>query len=129
MDVVRPFGGEPEQQRTSVWIGYDSEAIYFAFRCYDDEPAKIRSTISRRDNVWSDDWVGVSLDSSRAGQIAYHMFVNPAASRWMRSRVPTKTPHRTGSGRVPVRLTQRVTSSKSGCRFRASGFAVGMTCA
>ena len=73
-----PLRGEPELQRTSVGIGYDSEAIYFAFRCYDDEPAKIRSTISRRDNVWSDDWVGVSLDSSRAGQIAYHMFVNPS---------------------------------------------------
>jgi len=73
-----PLRGEPEQQRTSVWIGYDSQAIYFAFRCYDDEPDKIRSTISRRDNVWNDDWVGVSLDSSRAGQIAYHMFVNPS---------------------------------------------------
>jgi hypothetical protein len=57
-----PLRGEPEQQRTSVWIGYDSQAIYFAFRCYDDEPDKIRSTISRRDNVWNDDWVGVSLE-------------------------------------------------------------------
>ena len=73
-----PLRGEPEQQRTKVWIGFDDEAIYFAFRCYDTEPDKIRSTISRRDNVWNDDWVGVSLDSSRAGQIAYHMFVNPS---------------------------------------------------
>jgi hypothetical protein len=73
-----PLRGEPEQQQTKVWIGYDNEAIYFAFRCYDAEPGKIRSTISRRDNVWNDDWVGVSLDSSRAGQIAYHMFVNPS---------------------------------------------------
>jgi hypothetical protein len=73
-----PLRGEAEQQHTDVWIGYDSEAIYFAFRCRDDEPEKIRSTISRRDSVWNDDWVGVSLDSSRAGQIAYHMFVNPS---------------------------------------------------
>ena len=73
-----PLRGEPEQQRTSVWVGYDNEAIYFAFRCYDDEPDKIRATISRRDNVWNDDWVGVSLDSSRAGQLACHMFVNPS---------------------------------------------------
>ena len=42
-----PLRGEPEQQKTSVWIGYDNEAIYFAFRCYDAEPDKIRSTISR----------------------------------------------------------------------------------
>jgi hypothetical protein len=38
-----PLRGEPEQQRTSVWIGYDNEAIYFAFRCYDAEPDRIRS--------------------------------------------------------------------------------------
>src|SRR5262249_4765161 len=50
----------------------------FAFKCFDAEPDKIRTTISRRDTVWNDDWVGVSLDSSRAGQLAYHMFVNPS---------------------------------------------------
>jgi hypothetical protein len=58
-----PLRGEAEQQHTDVWIGYDSEAIYFAFRCRDDEPEKIRSTISRRDSVWNDDWVGVTLCS------------------------------------------------------------------
>ena len=73
-----PLRGEAEQQHTQVWVAYDSKAIYFAFKALDSEPDKIRTTISRRDNVWSDDWVGVSLDSSRAGQIAYHMFVNPS---------------------------------------------------
>ena len=73
-----PLRGEPAQQRTQVWIVYDDKAIYFAFRCLDPEPARIRSTISRRDNVWNDDWVAVSLDSNRAGQVAYHMFVNPS---------------------------------------------------
>ena len=72
-----PLRGEPEQQRTKVWIGFDNQAIYFAFRL-DTDPDRIRSTISRRDNVWNDDWVGVSLDSSRAGQLVYHMFVNPS---------------------------------------------------
>src|SRR6266545_968206 len=56
----------------------DADAIYFAFRCFDDEPGKIRTTITRRDNAWNDDWIAVSLDSSRAGQVAYHMFVNPS---------------------------------------------------
>lgn len=73
-----PLRGEPERQRTDVWVAYDRDAIYFAFRCHDAEPDKIRTTISRRDQVWNDDWVGVSLDSSRAGQVAYHMFVNPS---------------------------------------------------
>ena len=73
-----PLRGEPAQQQTVVWIGYDDEALYFAFQCRDPEPGSIRTTISRRDNAWNDDWVAVSLDSSRAGQIAYHMFVNPS---------------------------------------------------
>jgi hypothetical protein len=73
-----PLRGEPARQRTSVWIAYDNDALYFAFRCFDEEPSKIRSTITRRDNVWNDDWIAVSLDSTRAGQVAYHMFVNPS---------------------------------------------------
>jgi hypothetical protein len=73
-----PLRGEKELLQTQVWIAYDDKAIYFAFKCLDPEPDKIRTTISRRDNVWNDDWVGVSLDSSRAGQMAYHMFINPS---------------------------------------------------
>src|SRR5678815_4705174 len=73
-----PLRGEPARQRTSVWIAYDDKALYFAFRCFDDEPSKIRTTITRRDNAWNDDWIGVSLDSTHAGQVAYHMFVNPS---------------------------------------------------
>ena len=73
-----PMRGEPAAEKTEVWVGYDDEALYFAFRCLDTQPEKIRTTISRRDNAFSDDWVGVSLDSSRAGQLAYHLFVNPS---------------------------------------------------
>jgi len=73
-----PSRGQREQLQTQVWVAYDDKAIYFAFKCLDPEPDKIRTTISRRDNVWNDDWVGVSLDSSRAGQVAYHMFINPS---------------------------------------------------
>jgi hypothetical protein len=73
-----PMRGEAAAEKTQVWIGYDTEALYFAFRCLDSEPGKIRTNITRRDNAFSDDWVGVSLDSSRAGQLAYHLFVNPS---------------------------------------------------
>ncbi len=73
-----PLRGEPEQQRTRVWMAYDDQALYFAFRCYDAEPERIRTTITRRDNAWNDDWVAISLDSSRSGQVAYHMFINPS---------------------------------------------------
>ena len=42
-----PLRGEAARQRTSVWIAYDTDAIYFAFRCFDEEPSKIRTTTAR----------------------------------------------------------------------------------
>ena len=73
-----PMRGEAAQQPTRVWIAYDDQAMYFAFRAIDPEPERIRSTITRRDNAWNDDWVAISLDSSGTGQVAYHMFINPS---------------------------------------------------
>src|SRR4030095_8044739 len=71
-----PMRGEPAAEQTQVWMAYGDQALYVAFRCLDTHPERIRSTISRRDNVFPDDWAGFSLDSSRAGQLAYHLFVN-----------------------------------------------------
>jgi uncharacterized protein DUF5916/cellulose/xylan binding protein with CBM9 domain len=73
-----PLRGEKVFFRTEVRIVYDDRNIYFAFHCFDDEPAKIRTTVSRRDSVFSDDWIALSLDSAGTGQTAYHLFVNPS---------------------------------------------------
>jgi len=64
--------------RTEVRIAYDDRNLYFAFHCFDNEPDKIRTTISRRDNAFNDDWIAMSLDSAGTGQTAYHLFVNPS---------------------------------------------------
>jgi Domain of unknown function (DUF5916) len=73
-----PMRGEAAAEQTQVWIAFDDQAVYFAFRCLDSQANRIRTNISRRDNAFGDDWVGLSLDSSRAGQLAYHLFVNPS---------------------------------------------------
>ena len=73
-----PHRGEKVPTRTDVRIVYDDRNIYFAFHCYDDEPDKIRTTVSRRDSVFNDDWIAVSLDSAGTGQTAYHLFINPS---------------------------------------------------
>ena len=75
-----PLHGDTVPQQTTVWVGYDKDALYFAFRCDDPEPGRIKTSITRRDNIWSDDWVGLSLDALGTGQVAYHMMVNPSAS-------------------------------------------------
>ena len=59
-------------------MAYDSENHYFAFRCFDTESDKIKSAVSARDNVGSDDWVCINLDSFFDQQSLYAFYVNPA---------------------------------------------------
>lgn len=73
-----PLNGDRIPQQTHVWVAYDDDYFYFAFKCDDPEPSGIKTSIARRDNAWNDDWVGVSLDSLGTGQLAYHMMVNPS---------------------------------------------------
>jgi hypothetical protein len=73
-----PLHGERIPQQTRVWIAYDSRYLYFAFQCDDPDPSGIKTSISRRDRIFSDDWVGLSLDALGTGQLAYHMMVNPS---------------------------------------------------
>ena len=68
----------PAELRTEVKIAYDDRNIYLAIHCFDHEPAKIRTTISKRDSAFNDDWIAMSLDSAGTGQTAYHLFVNPS---------------------------------------------------
>ncbi len=75
--TYNPTRGEILPQRTEVWAAYDEESIYFAFRCFDDEPDQIRATISARDGLFSDDWVGLSMDALGTRQTSYDLFVNP----------------------------------------------------
>ncbi len=75
--TYNPVRGQTILQRTEVRISYDDTGLYIAFHCLDPEPAKVRATLSRRDKLWNDDWVGVSLDATGQGQQSYELFVNP----------------------------------------------------
>jgi hypothetical protein len=72
-----PLHGDAIPQKTKVWIGHDTNYVYFAFQCDDPDPSGIKTSITRRDNIWADDWVGISLDALGTGQFAYHLMVNP----------------------------------------------------
>jgi hypothetical protein len=71
----------PDIYKTEVRITYDDRNVYFAFHCFDNEPAKIRTNVAKRDSSFSDDWIAISLDSAGTGQAAYHLFSNPSASQ------------------------------------------------
>ena len=71
-----PLHGSPVPQTTTVWMTYDSDYLYFGFKCDDPDPSAIKTSITRRDNIWQDDWVGLSLDALGSGQLSYHLLVN-----------------------------------------------------
>lgn len=63
-------------QRTEVFLGYDSRALYVGFHCYDD-PAKVRANIAKRDDIFNDDYVGMLLDTFNDHRKAYELDFNP----------------------------------------------------
>jgi hypothetical protein len=71
----------PVAYKTDVRVTYDNRNIYFAFHCFDNEPDRIRTNVTKRDAAFSDDWIAISLDSAGTGQAAYHLFSNPSASQ------------------------------------------------
>jgi len=73
-----PLYGDTVPQQTKVWVAYDADYLYFAFQCQDPQPRGIKTSISRRDNIGADDWVGLSLDALGTGQQSYHLMVNPS---------------------------------------------------
>jgi hypothetical protein len=73
-----PLHGDRIPQQTRVWIAHDSRYLYFAFQCDDPDPSAIKTSITRRDNIGADDWVGLSLDALGTGQVSYHLMVNPS---------------------------------------------------
>ena len=74
----QPLYGKAIPQRTKVWVAHDADYIYFAFQCDDPQPSAIKTSITRRDNIFGDDWVGLSLDALNTGQVSYHLMVNPS---------------------------------------------------
>ena len=75
--TYNPVSGQKLAQTTDVRVAYDNEALYVAFHCKDPEPDKVRATLSRRDQQFNDDWVGLSLDPVGNRQQSYDLFVNP----------------------------------------------------
>jgi len=72
-----PDFDKPDKEKTIAYIAYDSENIYFAFKCYDTEPDKIKTSIAARDRIRPDDWVCINLDSNNDQQVLYTFYINP----------------------------------------------------
>ena len=72
-----PDDGSPASQRTEVYLSYDEENLYSIFLAFDDEPEKIRSSLTSRENFDGDDTVQLTIDTFNNQISAYAFRVNP----------------------------------------------------
>ncbi|UCE42842.1 MAG: carbohydrate binding family 9 domain-containing protein [Candidatus Aminicenantes bacterium] len=75
--TIKPDYGKEPGQKTIAFMTYDAENLYVAFRCYDSEPDKIKTSVSNRDNMFQDDYVIIMLDTFNTMQEAFGFFLNP----------------------------------------------------
>ena len=73
---VQPGDQVAPPVESEAWMTYDSENLYVALIAYDD-PATVRASMSDRDNIYSDDYFGIMLDTYGDQSWGYELFVNP----------------------------------------------------
>lgn len=73
---TRPGDNTPPSRATTALVIYDAQALYIGIRAQDD-PAKVRATVARRDDVLDDDHVVLYLDTFDDRRRAYVLIFNP----------------------------------------------------
>lgn len=72
-----PDFGKDMSGETIIYYAYDRENLYFAFRCFDSQPDKIKAAVSKRDSIRPDDWIALNLDTFNDQQSLYALYINP----------------------------------------------------
>jgi hypothetical protein len=81
---VEPSEGEPATEPTDLWIGFDGDNIYVAFRNWESQPDRIVAKEMRRDHggTWNgDDLVYFLLDTFHDRRNGYEFGVNLVGGR------------------------------------------------
>lgn len=63
--------------RTEGFIAKDDKNLYVAFICYDPDMRELRASLSDRDRLYQDDFVGINVDPFGAQLNGFEFFVNP----------------------------------------------------
>ncbi|HUP20007.1 MAG TPA: DUF5916 domain-containing protein [Gemmatimonadota bacterium] len=61
---------------SEAWVTYDDEHLYVALIAYDD-PSTVRTSLRDRDQMFSDDFFGVMIDTYGDASWGYELFANP----------------------------------------------------
>jgi len=75
--TFQPDYGKDPHYRTIAYAVYDKENLYIGYRCYDSSPKKIKATVTKRDNMFEEDFASIILDTFNDKQGGYGFMVNP----------------------------------------------------
>ncbi|MBI4911198.1 MAG: carbohydrate binding family 9 domain-containing protein [Acidobacteria bacterium] len=73
-----PEFGKKQPEKTVAYMAYDTQNLYFAFRCSEEAPDRIRAPLTRRDDIGTSDFVCINLDTFNDQQSLYAFYVTPA---------------------------------------------------
>ena len=74
---TRPGDNVKPGVKTEFYMFYDSDRLYVAFKCYDPDPASIRSHLMDRDGPMNDDTVWIQIDTFNDERRCYDFATNP----------------------------------------------------
>lgn len=74
---IAPGDNVKPEVETKAMIFYDDDNIYFGFVCYENDMSSIRASMSDRDRMYSDDWVGPFINTYGDLKQAFEAYVNP----------------------------------------------------
>jgi len=72
-----PSDDAPASERTDVYLGYDDKSLYAIFVCFDSNPSLVRARMSRREDIFDDDFVELMLDTFNDHRHANMFLANP----------------------------------------------------
>ena len=75
--TFKPDYGKEPTEKTVIYVCSDRENFYFAARCFEKDASKIMGTVTRRDNIFGEDFMAFNIDTFYDLQSSYAFVVNP----------------------------------------------------
>lgn len=74
---ISPGNNVKPEVETEVKMFYDDDYLYLGFICFENDMPGLRASVSDRDKMYGDDWVGPFIDTYSDLKQAFEMYVNP----------------------------------------------------
>jgi len=76
-----PGEGTLAKVKTEIYFYENGTSLNVAIKAYDPNPEEIRASLRDRDALWSDDNVGIIIDTFNDERSGYEFFVNPMGAQ------------------------------------------------